>query len=115
MAGGTRDLGEALRRRDEAIARAFDNAPRGWRDHAKQAVVRTAISKRQFTADDVWEWLAEFKVKNPRETRAMGGVLRGFSSGSKPIIQAVGAEKSADPVCHGRHKTVWRSLIWVQL
>lgn len=97
-------LFDEMQARDEAIARAAEGAPAVWMERAKGVALHVAASKFDFTTDDVWAYLGEDKVREPR---AMGAVMKALASEGR--IRPTGEyRKSARPGCHARPVAVWR-------
>lgn len=71
------------RERDEALAQVERGAGPLWLDHALAVVKRVAREKGEFTADDLWPFLATV-----REPRALGTVLK--RAKKEGIIEATG-------------------------
>lgn len=105
------DLPEAIKARDEAIARVDTNMDERWKQACRNAIMEIASIKAEFTTDDVWELMYQKNIDQPHENRAMGAVIR--------EIHKLGIIKPSDryvnslrPECHRRPVKVWLSLIF---
>lgn len=96
------DQREAIRRRDEAVARVGAHAVESWLDDAYDAVVSVASRRVPFTTDDVWEVLGY----GTREPRALGAVMRrAFKAG---VIVPLNEWRPSDrPQAHRNPKRLW--------
>lgn len=99
------NLFEAIRQRDEAIARVEANADLGWANEARHAVKRCMLLGT-FTTDDVWASMHE--RYHTHERRALGAVMKRLQR--EGAIRPTGEwQASARPECHGRPIRVWRA------
>ena len=97
-------LFDAEQVRDEAIARVAAHAPEGWVQRARDTVNLIALSRFDFTTDQVWEALGEDR---PPEPRALGSVMKAMAH--EEVIRATGEyRKSVRSDCHARPVAVWR-------
>src|ERR1043166_3636965 len=72
----TFDIDQARAERDEAIDRSDANASPTWKEAFYKALVHVARCEQSFTADEVWERLAQLPhVPNTVDNRAAGGVI----------------------------------------
>ena len=94
--------------RDEAIQKADDNADEEWKDAAERVVRRLSLCVHEFTTDDVWRELIAWGWEMPRESRAMGGIMRRAEKKGwvKPTMRF---ENSSRVACHRRPLRVWES------
>lgn len=92
--------------RDEAIARAHENAPKDWRARALIAVYELAKREPSFIVDRLWDF-----IEKPREPRAAGGVMldaarRGW------IVRTSEYRNSEQDTTHGNPRVVWNSNLY---
>ncbi len=97
--------------RDEAIERAYKAANERWREDCYDAIHWCAVRFEEFIQEDVWDRLAQVTDFEPREKRAMGGVLRGCP-GRGWIVNTGRLRQSPRPGCHLNWRAIWRSLIY---
>lgn len=104
-------LEQAHAERDEAMVRAEQGMDPTWGQHAAQAVrdlaTLEAVDGDPFTADDVWELLADRGVPAPREPRALGPVLKALADGPDAVVKSVGFAPSRRR--HGAPVTAYRA------
>lgn len=80
-----------------------------WREAAERMVEHLALTQAEFNADDLWE----AGLERPRESRALGGVMRAARKAG--IIEPTGRYvPSRIKGCHSGPKAVWRSLVFVE-
>ena len=97
-------LFDAEEARDEAVRRVERAAPEAWMQAARDATVQVALSRFDFTTDDVWAALGD---ETPPEPRAMGAVMKALAGEGR--IRATGEyRKSVRVECHARPVAVWR-------
>lgn len=99
-------LFDALRARDEAMARVDEAADSVWKDQALEAIRVTCEQLHEFHVDDVWK-IGE--LERTREDRALGPQMRRAA--------ALGWCRKTDRVrpsirSHGSGKPVWVSLLY---
>ena len=103
------DAPTAVETRDRAIARVDRNADPRWKIHARNAIEALCRLRREFTSDDVWDYVAAHQLETPDEPRALGAVLR--SAGQAGLIAATDRYVNSErPECHARPIRVWRAL-----
>lgn len=95
--------------RDEAMARAYDNANQEWREAAMFAVLNTAKHMQEFTADDIWFYMPPGIITH--DNRALGPVMR--------LAMKIGMITTTDqfklsnrPNLHKCPRRIWRSNIF---
>jgi hypothetical protein len=103
----TTTLVEAVKERDEAVAKAFAAADEAWKNEAIKLVEEIALYAPAFTADDLWL----NGLSKPREPRALGGVLTRCAANG--IIEKSGqylpsVRRHATPI------PVWKSLVYTE-
>lgn len=110
----TFDVEAAKAERDEAIDRSDQNADPAWREAYYTALCDVARVKETFTADDVWERLAEVEhTANTKDNRAAGGIImRAKKDGIIRLTDRV--EPSRRKHCHRMLQRVYESLIFGQ-
>jgi hypothetical protein len=110
----TFDIEQAKASRDEAIDRSDQNADPAWREAYFTALVAVARVKETFTADDVWERLAQVEhVANTKDNRAAGGIImRAKRDGIIRLTDRV--EPSRRKHCHRMLQRVYESLVYGQ-
>lgn len=92
--------------RDDAIARADDHANPEWRERAYQAVRKVARMRLDFTADEVWDELADVS-ETTHNPSALGPVfLRAAKAG---VIVKTGELRLSKHTQRHRDLTVWRA------
>jgi hypothetical protein len=100
-------LFDAEEARDQAIARVEANAPEGWVQRARDTVNLIALSRFDFTTDEVWDALGEDR---PPEPRALGAVMKSMARDG--YIRATGEYRKSSRVdCHARPVAVWRVVL----
>lgn len=92
---------------DEAVERAYVNAPEDWKANAAVAVENCAKRFNEFTTDEVWDALDE----QPREPRALGGVMRRAARDGL-IRKTNRVRNSTATKRHSRPMTIWESLCY---
>ena len=103
------DAPAALEARDKAIARVDRNTDPRWKTHANQAIEALCRLRREFTADDVWDYLDAHQLDRPDEPRALGAILR--SAAHQGLIAATDRYVNSErPECHARPVKVWRAI-----
>lgn len=110
----TFDIEAAKLARDEAIDRSDQNSDPVWRDAYYTALCDVARVKETFTADDIWERLAEMEhVPNTKDNRAAGGVV--MKAKRDGVIRLTNStEPSRRKHCHQMLQRVYESLIYGQ-
>lgn len=110
----TFDVKAAQEARDEAIDRSDENSDPVWREAYHTALCDVARIKETFTADDIWERLAEVEhTANTKDNRAAGGIiLRAKKDGIIRLTDRV--EPSRRKHCHRMLQRVYESLIYGQ-
>jgi hypothetical protein len=104
------DIPLARESRNEAINKVDANTDAFWKKAADWAVGVTAMTKADFSTDDVWEQLHWLGVQVPHEPRALGAVMvranrLGQITPTDRIVQ------SKRPECHARPVRVWKSAL----
>jgi hypothetical protein len=102
---------EGRRRRDEALDR-LEKAHEIWLEIAESIIHWLAITKQEFTTDQVWSRLERRGEEGiPREPRALGALMtRAKRQGViRPTDRTV---LSCRPQCHCRPIRVWRSNVF---
>lgn len=104
------DMLAAIEAADAAIEQVDFNADPTWKKAADKAIRHVAVTRREFSTDDVWEVLYELAIEPPDEPRALGAAMRraardGFIVATDRVV------RSARPECHTRPIRVWRSLV----
>ena len=98
-------LGDAARAaRDAAIMQVDGNADPDWKDAARDAVLKVAHRKHQFTTDDVWEELGE---NLPHEKRAIGPVMLELVRTGRIVKVPNTTQVSSRPEAHMNPKQVY--------
>jgi hypothetical protein len=113
-AGGQGDLfnpAEGSRLRDEAIQRVAQGADAHWCRAAMIAVHEVALVHQEFTTDEVEARLLGLTVREPRDKRALGAIMRAAMLVSL-VEKTDRVRPSAMPRNHRRPKRVWRSLVY---
>lgn len=99
---------EGKRLRDDALDRVRDNAGPIWFERAFQTLRDVATNSITFTTDDVREWGEGSGLREPREPRAWGPVMRrGIVSGV--IVKTGEYVPTTRPDAHRRPIPVYRS------
>ena len=98
--------------RDEAIERAEKAANERWKLCAMEAILWCAERYYDFISDAVWARLDQLTDHQPREARALGGLLRRAKKHGW-IVNTTVRRQSLRPGCHLNEVTVWRSLLYV--
>jgi hypothetical protein len=99
-------LFDAEEARDEALARAAFGAG-DWIGRARVAVERVAVTRFDFTSDEVWDLLGEDR---PDEPRALGSVMKAMARDG--LIRQTGQYRKSGRVdCHARPVAVWRIVL----
>lgn len=106
------DIDQARAARDEAIERGAVNASPTWKEAFYTALVHVARSEQSFTADEVWEKLAELPhVPNTVDNRAAGGVvMRARRNGIIKVTDQ--AKPSRRKHCHMMLTRVYESRVY---
>lgn len=101
---------DAMRARDDAIARAERHADDRWKSLTFSIIKHLAESLPEFTTDHVWTWLQEYPEIHTHERRALGSMMRaaGKSGWIEPTDRYVNSQR---PECHARPVKVWRSRL----
>jgi hypothetical protein len=101
---------DAMRARDDAIARAERHAVDEWKTATFGVIRQLAESCQSFTTDDVWLALQKMPEVATHEPRALGSMMR--QAANLGWIEPTDRYKnSARPECHARPVKVWRSRI----
>lgn len=96
--------------RDAAIASVRSNAPERWRRRAGIAVEWCAANLVDFTADDVWAFLAEaFPDERPHHPAALGPIFQDAARAG--LITKTGEERLSGLKRRHRNLTVWRGQV----
>ncbi len=66
---------DAIRERDEAIARIELNTIEAFKHCARQAVLKVGLLQARFSSDDVWDWLQTHDSVQAHDNRALGAVM----------------------------------------
>ena len=101
-----RDAKKSRAARDEGMQRAADGSTPEWQAAARKTVLEVARRLPEFTTDDVWA----AGLPMPRESRAMGPVMRALAADGKIEITDR-TQRSVRVVAHSGPKQVWRSLV----
>jgi hypothetical protein len=104
---------EGFRLAKEGEERAYRAALEEWKDAARGSLYRVACLHPEITTDDVWADLAERGIPEPRENRAMAGVIshgkkEGWIVSSSPKRR----RESNRPVHHAFPCLIWESQVW---
>lgn len=92
---------------DDFMERVEANADAAWKTKAFDSVIHLCRTRRQFTADDVWELLAGEEV-GTHEPRALGAVI--VKAAKSGLCRSTGRyEQSRLPVRHRRPVVIWES------
>ena len=103
------DAPAGVEARDKAISRVERNADPRWLTHAHTAIEALCRLRREFTTDDVWEYLAAHQLDRPDEPRALGAIMR--SAAHAGLIVATDRYVNSErPECHARPVKVWRAI-----
>jgi len=104
---------EAVRRRDEAIARVDRNADDEWKRRALSVIEWLAHQTDEFTTDEVWDGLAGlagFPGGATHEPRALGAMMK--RAAKHGLIEATDRYRnSVRPECHARPVRIWASRV----
>jgi hypothetical protein len=105
------DIDQARAERDAAIDRSDANASPTWKEAFYVALVHVATSEERFTADEVWERLAQLPhVPNTVDNRAAGGVI--VRASRRGIIKLTNITKpSRRKHCHAMLQRVYQSCV----
>lgn len=103
------DAPAGVEARDRAVGRAERNADPRWLTQAHLAIEALCRLRREFTTDDVWDYLAAHQLDTPDEPRAIGAVMRSAARAGliAPTDRYVNSER---PDCHARPIKVWRAI-----
>lgn len=94
--------------RDEALDRVAKGAGSEWVDHALGMIRLVALSRREFTSDDVWTVLEQ----PPNDPRALGAAMK--MAVNRGICMPTGVfRRSVRVACHRRPVAVWSSCVYV--
>lgn len=100
------NFAKAEEKAKEGIDLAYNNSCALWRVEANGAILRVMEKGRAFTADDISKEMKRSGVTfEPRELRAMGGVLR--TAAQCGLIERVGYGKTERVSSHGGLRTLW--------
>lgn len=96
----------------EGEQRAYDAALATWKEEARASLYKVACLYEEFTTDEVWADLAARGIPEPRENRAIAGVM---AHGKKeewcrPSVPKRRRESNR-PVHHSFPCMIWVSLI----
>jgi hypothetical protein len=100
---------DAIELREQALEQVERNADKDWFTVAVDSVRQLAVEKREFTTDNVWEYLAKYWSNlSTHNNSAMGAVMR--TAAKKGIVVATDKYiQSTRPSSHARPIRVWRS------
>lgn len=102
---------EGVWRCDEAL-RLFKNSARyaAWLNEVGWPTLNRLLLKRElFTTDELWEEFGAYP--SPSERRVMGALVK--LAWSRGVVAKTGVYViSHQPVCHGRQKALWKSLLY---
>ena len=103
------DINRAEQAKEKSIAQVSVATPPEWRSEVLRALYMICRERAEFTTDDVWWQLDQWRVQAPPESRAMGGVMRlGLLRGwCKPSGKY---QKSIRVECHRRPVAIWKSV-----
>ena len=103
-------MSDAMRARDDAIARAERHAVDGWKTATFGVIRQLAESCASFTTDDVWLALQKLPDVATHEPRALGSMMRQAAKSGwiEPTDRYVNSQR---PECHARPVKVWRSRL----
>jgi hypothetical protein len=101
---------EAMRARDDAIARAERHAVDAWKTVTFGVIRQLAETCPSFTTDDVWLGLRKVPEVATHEPRALGSMMREAAK-SGWIVPTDRYVNSHRPECHARPVKVWRSCL----
>lgn len=79
-----------------------------WRELAYVTIVHLALTRDQFTTDDLWERLGG--LPGPQERRELGPIVINAKT-NRVIVEAGPYIKSTRRENHGRPIPVWKSLL----
>jgi len=104
---------DGFRLAKEGEERAYRAALETWKDAARDSLYRVACLRFEITTDDVWADLAERGIAEPRENRAMAGVMaHGKKEGWIVASDPKRRRESSRPVHHAFPCLVWESRLW---
>lgn len=101
-------LEEALRERDDGIARA--DADETWSVRALILLERYLQGHGEMFVDDLWEAYEHAGLEAPREGRALGAV---FQRAVRLGLMVKSGRSRASVRSHMSDKPIWRSLVLV--
>jgi hypothetical protein len=99
------ELDFARTRRDDGLRRVEDNAGEEWLTLARRALSLYLLSHAEFFVDDFWR---ESGLERPRESRALGAVVRWAAR--ERLMEKTG-EYRPSVASNLTGKPVWRSLV----
>jgi hypothetical protein len=108
-------LHEGQRRAVEGEKRSYDHATEAWKQEARASLYTVALAFQEFTTDEIWGDLAARGIPEPRENRAMAGVMS-FGKAEKWIYPDPEGRrrKSVRSVHHAFPCLIWHSRISAQ-
>lgn len=104
---------DGFRLAKEGEERAYRAALEAWKSEARDSLYRVACLHPEITTDEVWADLAEQGIPEPRENRAMAGVIAyGKKEGWIVASDPERRRKSNRPVHHVFPCRIWESRVW---
>lgn len=104
---------DGFRLAKEGEERAYRAALEEWKASARDSLYRVACLHAEITTDEVWADLAEQGIPEPRENRAMAGVIaHGKKEGWIVASDPKRRRESNRPVHHAFPCLVWESRVW---
>lgn len=104
---------DGYRLAQEGEERAYRAAMESWKAEARDSLYRVACLHGEITTDDVWADLASRGIEEPRENRAMAGVIsHGKKEGWIVASDPKRRRESNRPVHHAFPCLVWESRVW---
>ena len=122
--GGTGEVGEfsnempSRKRTREAAKEGMSAAERHanvvWKGWVRYAIRELAATNPTFSSDDVRVWMRTRKPDVQTHNKSALGPLL-VAAAKKGLTESIGTMRSELPVTHGKHITIWGSLIYVDL
>ena len=98
----------------EGMSAAERHANVIWKGWVRYAIRELAATRPSFSSDDVRVWMRTHQPDVQTHNKSALGPLL-VAAAKKKIIESIGTMRSELPVTHGKHITIWGSLIYADL
>ena len=94
----------------EGMSAAEKHANIVWKAMVRHSIYRLALAQSHVTSDDVRIWMTTYHPEIQTHNKSALGPLL-VAAAKRGWIQNVDTMRSEIPVTHGKHITIWASLI----